>query len=144
VKLLETSCDLVSDRRPCLQTRVVAAAKIKAPAVLDTASKDLLGLACISSVDCADTATFLAGIRSSRGEGGMALVLLARAAREDPGNDARWLALADAASSAGAHGEALDALEKVARKRGGADPALKKRIDAERSQVMDGLLVKPH
>ena len=143
VKLLEGACDLVADRVPCLQARVDAAAKVKAPALVDAASKDLLGIACVTPVDCANIATWLAGIRQARGDAGMGLVLLARAAREDPSDDARWLRVADAASGAGAHGEALDALEKVARRRGGADATLKRRIDAERTQVMDGLLVRP-
>jgi predicted Zn-dependent protease len=116
---------------------------VKAPAPLDAASKDLLGLACATPLDCANMATWISGLRAGRGEGGMALALLARAAREDPNDETRWLRLADAASSAGAHGEALDALEKVARRRGGADEALKRRIDAERSHVMDGLLTRP-
>jgi hypothetical protein len=53
------------------------------------------------------------------------------------------LQLADAASAAGAHGEALEALEKVARRRGGADPALKARIEAERAKVLEGLMAVP-
>jgi tetratricopeptide (TPR) repeat protein len=143
VKLLETACDLVADRVPCLQTRVELAARVKAPALLDAASKDLLGIVCAVPRDCANFAAWIAALRVGRGESGTALVLLARAAREDPGNEARVLQLADAASAAGAHGEALEALEKVARRRGGADPVLKARIDAERAKVMDGLMAVP-
>jgi tetratricopeptide (TPR) repeat protein len=143
VKMLEGACDLVTDRLVCLQARASAAAQVKAPALLDAAAKELLALACVTPIDCANIATWLAGIRLGRGEGGMALALLVRAAREDPNDEARWLRLADAASNAGAHGEALEALQKVARRRGGADPALKQRIETERSHVMDGLLTKP-
>jgi predicted Zn-dependent protease len=73
----------------------------------------------------------------------LALGLLGRAAREDPNNEQRWLQLADAASGAGAHMQAIEALEKVARRHGGADPALKQRIDAEHAAALGGYVSQP-
>lgn len=139
-KMLETACDQVTDRPSCLQVRVEAAARSKAMAPLDAASKALLGASCVSAEACASTASYLASIRLGRGETGAALALLARAAREDPSNEARWLQLADAASHSGAHAQAAEALEKVARHRGGADAALQGKMEAERSQARSGLL----
>jgi tetratricopeptide (TPR) repeat protein len=141
-KLLEKTCERTDDRVPCLQLRVTAAAAVKDSTLLDASSKELLGNACLTPATCADMVTWVAGVRRGRGDNGMALALLARAAREDPGNEARWLRVADAASEAGAHGQAMDALDKVARHRGGADPALKARIDAERTQAL-GTTINP-
>jgi predicted Zn-dependent protease len=143
VKMLLAACDRVTDGAACLRARVAAAARVKAPAMLDTAARELLGLVCVSTVECADTATWLAQLRQERGEPSMALGLLERAAREDPAKEDRWLRLADAASRAGQHAQALDALTKVQNRRGGGDPALEKRIEAERSQVLGGIIMPP-
>ena len=140
VKLLEKDCDHVTERVACLQLRVEAATRLKATAPLASAAKDLLGAACVSTTDCADMATWLAGVRSQRGEPSAALALLTRAAREDPQDEGRWMRVADAATRVGAHVQAADALEKVAKHRGGADPDLRRRIDAERKQAIGGLL----
>jgi predicted Zn-dependent protease len=140
VKLLEKGCDRVSDRAACLRVRVTAAAAIKAPEPITAAAKDLLGAACVTNQACADTATWIANVRAGRGELGAALALLARAAREDPNDEARWLRVADVAGKSGAHVQAADALERVAKHRGGADPELKRRIEAERAQILGGML----
>lgn len=140
VKLLEKGCDRVAERAACLRVRVEAAAAIKAPEALNAAAKDLLGAACVTNQACADMATWLAGVRESRGELGAALSLLSRAAREDPNGEARWMRVADVAAKSGAHVQAADALEKVAKQRGGADPELRRRIEAERAQALGGLL----
>ena len=50
--------------------------------------------------------------------------------------------LAEAAIRSKAHAEAAEALEKVAQKRGGADPELRRRIDEQRS-LAAGILVRP-
>jgi predicted Zn-dependent protease len=143
VKLLLTACELVTDRSACLRARALAAARVKAPGMLDAAVRDLLSLVCVATVECADTATWLAQLRQERGEPSMALGLLERAAREDPAKEDRWLRVADAAARAGQHVQALDALTKVADRRGGADAALQKRIEAERSQVLGGIIMPP-
>ena len=140
VKLLEKECEQVTDRVACLRLRVEAATRLKAPAPITNAAKDLLGAACVTTTACADTATWLADVRLQRGEPSAALALLTRAAREDPADEARWMRVADAATRAGAHVQAVDALEKVAKRRGGADPDLRRRIDEERKLALGGLL----
>jgi predicted Zn-dependent protease len=142
-RLLGKACERAVDRVSCLQELVTVAAKVKEPALLDAASRELLGTSCAAPATCAAVATFLAGVRGGRGETGVALSLLGRAAREDPNDDQRWLHLADVASQAGAHAQAMEALEKVARRHGGGDPALKQRIDAERGQVLGGYISQP-
>jgi hypothetical protein len=139
-KMLEKGCDRVNDRASCLRVRVGAAALIKAPEPLTAAAKDLLGAGCVTNQACADTADWIAGVRLSRNEVGAALTLLSRAAREDPNGEKRWLRVAEVASRSGAHVQAADALEKVAKQRGGADPELRRRIDEERAQALGGLL----
>lgn len=140
VKLLEKACDRVANRVACLTARVELAAALKHPAALDAASKELLGASCVTTEACARTADWLAGVRMGRREVAQALALLSRAAREDGSSESRWLRLADVASQSGAHVQAADALEKVAKRRGGADPELRRRIEAERTQALGGLL----
>jgi hypothetical protein len=142
VKLLEKACDRVANRAACLTARVQLASALKHPAALDSASKELLGASCVTNEACARTADWLAGLRLGRREVAQALALLSRAAREDGSSEARWLRLADVASQSGAHVQAADALEKVSKRRGGADPELRRRIDAERAQALGGLLQK--
>jgi len=139
VSLLEIECQKVTERLPCLQARVLAAAQIKAPRTapagapdrLATAAKELVGNACNTAVSCADMATWVGEVRRGRGEIGLALAMYERAARADP-TEARWLKLADVASSSDEHGRAAEALERVAQRHGGGDEELKKRIQAER------------
>jgi hypothetical protein len=142
VSLLEIECQKVTDRIPCLQARVLAAAQIKdlrpatpgLPAPQDrlaAAAKELVGNACNTPVSCADMATWVGEVRRGRGEIGLALAMFERAARSDP-TEARWLKLADVASSGEEHGRAAEALERIAQRQGGGDAELKKRIQAER------------
>ena len=148
VRLLEIACQTVTDRITCLRARVVAAAGIKetspgtvaAPGRFDAAAKELVGNACSTPLSCADTSTWIGNIRQNRGENGLALAMYERAARADP-TEARWLKLADVASSVGEHSRAAEALERVAQRHGGADPALKARIQLERSRAGAGLIL---
>jgi tetratricopeptide (TPR) repeat protein len=132
---LALRCGQTTDRAVCLRARVEAAARIEGvTSRLDAAGKDLLAASCLSTVSCADTATWLAVVRENRGDAGSALNLYLRAAREDP-TEARWLSLADAASRAGAHAQAAEALDRVAQRRG-TDEALRKRIMEERARAL--------
>lgn len=140
-RLLSTECSRASDRVLCARLRVEAAALLKGPDRLSAAVRDYLSAACSRARECADAAQWAGDMRAGRGEWGAALSLYGRAAREDPGED-RWLSLAEAASRAGAHTEAVEALEKVLQKRGGSDPAIRKRIEDERSKAA-GTLFPP-
>jgi lipopolysaccharide biosynthesis regulator YciM len=138
-RLLAGECAKASDRAPCARLRVEAASSLKSIDRMTAAVRDYLSTECSRAQACADAATWAGNLRSMRGEWGAAMTLYARAARDDPGEH-RWLALADAASQAGAHAQAVEALEKVAQKRGGADPALRRRIDDERARAAGALI----
>lgn len=132
--LLTERCIHVRDRAECLKVRLDVAAKIPGPDRVDVATREFLGASCLSSEKCAVAATLAASIREQRGDASSAVALYARAAREEP-TEARWMALADAASRGGAHAQCVDALERVAAKRGGWDEALRQRVIEERAQA---------
>jgi tetratricopeptide (TPR) repeat protein len=136
--LLESRCSAVVDRVPCLKARVEMASRLEPPQRLNAAAKDLLAAACLRAKECADVASWIGDVRWRRGDRGAAVVQYTRAAQEDP-TPARWLRLADAASEVGAHGQAVEALERAAQALGGADAALKERIAKERSLAMGPL-----
>jgi hypothetical protein len=146
--MLQVECPKVTDRADCLRLRIEAAAQSKvlgdrvaSSDRMGAAVKELLGASCAQPVACADAATWAGDRRADRGEWGAAVALYSRAAREDP-TEARYLRLAEAAARSKAHAEAADALEKVAQKRGGADPELRRRIDEQRS-LAAGILINP-
>lgn len=138
---LASECGRASDRAACARLRVEAAAPLKSTERMTAAVRDYLSTECARREACAEAAMWAGNMRAMRGEWGLAMSLYARAAREDPG-EARWLALAEAASRSGAHAQAAEALEKVAQKRGGADAELRRRIDEERARAA-GALVNP-
>jgi len=133
--LLAERCVHVRDRAECMRTRVEAASKINGTERIDLAMREFLGASCLSSMACADAATYVAAIREQRGDVASAIALYARAAREEP-TEARWLALADAASRGGAHAQCVDALERLAARRGGMDEAIRNRIVEERVRAL--------
>lgn len=133
--LLAERCVHVRDRSDCMKVRVEAAAKTTGQDRVEVATREYLGASCLSSEACAHAATFAAVIREQRGDAASAIALFGRAAREEP-TEARWMALADAASRGGAHAQAVDALERVAAKRGGWDDALRKRAVEERARAL--------
>lgn len=132
--LLAERCVHVRDRSTCMRVRLEAAAKITLLDRLDLATREYLGVSCLSSEECAVAATYAANLREQRGDAASAIALYARAAREEP-SEARWMALADAASRGGAHAQCVDALERIAAKRGGWDDALRKRVIDERARA---------
>jgi lipopolysaccharide biosynthesis regulator YciM len=140
-RMLAAECSKASDRGACARLRIEAAAQLKGPDRLTAAVRDFLAAECSIARACADAAQWAGDVRAARGEWGAAMALYNRAAREDPG-EARWLALAEAASRMGAHAQAVEALEKVAQKRGSADPALRRKIEEERSKAA-GTLFTP-
>jgi len=138
--LLSSRCSQVDDAASCQFARVYAAAAIKGkPEVMLAAIKDLQQIACGSAAECAATATTIGDLLVGRGEWGTALTYFKRACMDDP-NEPRWLRLADAAAHLGSHGQAADALEKVALLRGSTDAALRSRIEAERNRAL-GIIV---
>jgi hypothetical protein len=133
--LLSNRCIHVRDRADCLRVRLEAAAKTTGAERVDLATREYLGASCLSSEVCAAAATFAAVVREQRGDAASAITLYGRAAREEP-TEARWMALAEAASRGGAHAQCVDALEHVATKRGGWDDALRNRVVEERARAL--------
>jgi hypothetical protein len=139
--LLAARCPQVDDAVGCQFLRASAAAAVKGkPEILQTAARDLQSVACASAQQCASTAATIGELLAGRGEWGTAFKYFKRASQDDP-NENRWLRLADAAAKVGFHAQAADALEKVVLLRGGADRALRARIENERNQAM-GVMVR--
>src|SRR5262249_27611004 len=128
------------DREDCLRTRAAIASTLKTPSRLAEALKLLSATACSSSSSCAAAMTFAGDLLAARGDWLGALAAYERAVTDDPTPD-RWLRLAGAASHAGAHVRAAEALEKVAsRQPNGGDPELRRRIERER-KMLPGVVV---
>ncbi|MCK6533038.1 MAG: O-antigen ligase family protein [Polyangiaceae bacterium] len=134
-RLLAERCRAMSDRPVCLQARLTAAAECHPPTQLASAIREYLASRCSHAEDCATAASFVGDLELARGEPGSALAHFRRAAAEAP-TEQRWLKLADAATSIGAHAQALEALGKVAGLRGGADEQLRARIAGERAAAL--------
>lgn len=131
-RLLAERCAQVSDRADCLYARVIAASESEPPLRFGEAAKDYLASRCFAAADCADALVRVGDLAAAKGDWGTAFVYFRRAVREAP-TEIRWLRLADAAGRVGAHAQALQALESVAKLRGSADDALRLRIDQERA-----------
>jgi len=138
-KLLAAACERVDDYRACQWDRVAAAAELPDAERIDAAARALLSASCVDRKQCAATATWLGDLRRNRGEWATALGSYERAVREEP-TDERLLRLAAAASKLGLHAKAVDALERVLERRGGADPELRARLEAERERLLEGSL----
>lgn len=135
LKLLAGRCTTVTDRAECLQAKLEAAAECTPPTELPATIKEYLASRCGVPEDCAQASVAVGDFEAARGQWGSALSHYARATREAP-TEHRWLKLADAASQVGAHSQAADALERVVKLRGGADPSLLSRIAAERAAAL--------
>jgi hypothetical protein len=133
--LLAAACAEVTDRVDCDEAWALAASTAGAKDLLAVALRDLLSAACAEAVPCARAATWAGDLLTTRQEWSAALAQYGRAAREDPG-EFTWLKLAAAASRAGDHGMAIDALEKVERRGAHVDPALRRRIDDEKQLLI--------
>ena len=138
-RLLKAACDDVQDVVVCLRSRAQMAAAVDDAKVLMAAGKALASVACIEQEKCAAVHTWLGDLHAQRGELGTAVAMFRRAAR-DGENVARLVRLANVASRAGLHAQALAALERALRLRGGADAKLKARIKVERQKMLDTML----
>ena len=139
-KLLAERCPRVTDRLTCLLAQATVAARIKPPRSLDGVLKEIMAVGCTSAAECAQTSTWAGDVLAGRGEWGGATTYYERATREAPTED-RWLRVANAAGQAGAHARAADALDKVAKLRGGGDAELRRRTNEERARA--AALVRP-
>lgn len=133
VQLLETACTRPVARSGCLMRLAAARAALGQTAELDATLKALTAEECGSPASCADAHTWVGNFREGRREMALAISSYRRAALDDP-TEARWLRLADAAERGGQPSVVIEALEKVARRRG-IDEELKRRIAAARART---------
>ena len=138
-KLLAERCAVAADKVECLEARLRIAAQVTPPDQLPAAIKEYMLARCSRADDCGSAAIVVGDIEATRGEWGAALGHYGRATRESPTEES-WLKLATAAERVGAHAQAADALEKVMRLKGGADPTLRARIDELRAAALKGAL----
>ena len=134
-RMLEELCPRFTDDLPCWRTRVLLASAVNEGGRLSKAIDALLVRACVNTKDCAHAAHFAGSLLAARGEHGLALGHYLRAAREEP-TEARWQQVAEAAQRVGAYAQEIDALERIARLRGGADEALRTRIDEAKLRAL--------
>jgi tetratricopeptide (TPR) repeat protein len=139
-QLLSTVCTDAKHRAGCAATRAQLTAQIPGESALSSATRELVAASCATRAECARATTLAGQLHESRGELGAARSFYTRAAAEDP-TEARWLDLARVASRTGAHWEAMQALERAARRRGSPDPELSRRIQEERDKAMHGVVV---
>lgn len=134
-KLLDDACLRADDRAVCLAARLDAAAATKRAEALAPAAKDYLAVACTAADACASASIRVGDLFAAQGDVATARTHYERAAREAHSEEA-WLKVADAASRAGAHRQAAEALSKVAKLRGGGDAALRERIESEQRRAL--------
>jgi len=134
-RMLAELCGGVSDQVTCLYARAELAARLTGAEPFNSAVKTLQRAACGARDDCARVNTWIADAQMRRKEYGAAVSAYKRAIR-DCETDERLLILASAASLAGLHSQALRALERLLKRRGSDDPALKARVMKERERVM--------
>jgi len=134
-RLLEGLCPRFTDDLACWKTRVLVASAANEAGRLGKAIDALLVRACVKTQECAAAAQFAGGLLAARGDHGAALGHFVRAAQQEP-TERRWQQVADAAHRAGAYAQEIDALERIARLRGGADEALRTRIDDARLRAL--------
>ncbi|MGK4001917.1 O-antigen ligase family protein [Sorangium sp. So ce1036] len=138
-RLLAGSCERLDNRPGCLRLRVTAAAQMPSPERLLPAIRDLLSASCSSPSACAAASTWVGDLLAARKDYSSAVTHFARAAQDEP-TEERLLKLASAASEAGAHVEAANALERVLHRRGGDDPELRRRILDEKAKALSPAL----
>jgi hypothetical protein len=139
-RLLAARCQEVDDTVRCLTARAYLAVNLKESAVLHKVDQELIQVACRGyPPQCAESSMAMGDLFAARGEWGTALGHYDRSVKQEP-TEARWIRIADAAAKVGAHSQAADALEKVARLRGGGDDTLRARIREERGHAMGQLL----
>jgi tetratricopeptide (TPR) repeat protein len=131
--LLGRECVRFNLNRSCVKLRLAAATRARSAQGIEVAARTLIATGCETPAACAASFENLGDEMSASGNARLALRHYARAAKEEP-SLARWLKLADAASSAGAHLQAADALTRALREKG-SDAKLEARLRQERQQA---------
>ena len=137
--MLASECPRFVDRTNCYKIKFLAVVEADDVGSFSTASNDLMASACVQSGRCAAIAGYAGDLLLGHGYAQAATGLYRRAAREQS-SPAAWVRVASAASRAGEHAEAVEALERALRMRGGNDIALKQWIERERGNAARTLL----
>lgn len=130
--LLAGACSLPQGRADCLSRYAGVLGALGRQVELAATLKAFVSESCATALACAEAHAWVGNFHEGRRENALAVAAFRRAALEDP-TEQRWLRLADAAERGAQPVVVIEALEKVAQRRGGADPALRKRIDAARA-----------
>lgn len=137
--LLSTACARPEGRSECLQVRAQNLSALNEAMKLDAVLKEYLSDSCTSAAACASASTFVGNVRERRGDLQAATIAYARAAQEEPTED-RWLKVADTAERAKLNAQALEALQRVASLRGGADADLTARMTRVRQAATQQIM----
>lgn len=137
--LLSTACARPEGRSECLQQRAQNLSALDDVTKLDGVLKEYLSDSCTTAPVCASAATFVGNVRERRGDLHAATAAYTRAAQEEPTED-RWLKVADTAERAKMNAQALEALQRVASMRGGADTELAARMTRVRQAATQQLM----
>jgi tetratricopeptide (TPR) repeat protein len=130
--LLGRECERFNSNRSCVKLRLAAAARARSAEGIEVAARALIATGCETPAACAESFENLGDEMLASGKARLALRHYERATKEEPSLD-RWLKLAKAASSAGAHLQAADALTHALHEKG-SDPALEEQIRSERQR----------
>ena len=139
--LLRDGCARPEGRTECLEVRIDNLSELKDEGTLDAVLKEYMSDGCTSSTPCAAAASFVAAIRTKRGDNAAAALAYIRAAQEDP-TEERWMRAADAAEKAKMTVQAIDALQRAASFRGGADATINARISKLRAAAQSEILLQ--
>jgi len=131
--LLARECERFNPNRSCVKLRLAAATRARSAEGMEVASRALIATGCETPAACAESFENLGDEMLASGNTRLALRHYERACKEEPSLE-RWLKLAKAASSAGAHLQAIDALNHALREKG-SDPELEERIRLERERA---------
>ncbi|HZO14953.1 MAG TPA: hypothetical protein VFB62_16875 [Polyangiaceae bacterium] len=131
---LGETCESFRDFDRCLEARVQIAAGIDESQPLIKAAKAMLNSVCMDAERCAKTATWVGDLHMGRSEFGSAMTSFTRAVKEGETIE-RLVKLADAASRAGMHAQAIRALERALVKSGGKAPKIEQTLAQERAAI---------
>lgn len=130
-RILRAACQKPGALSGCLALLAGVEEPDAVPHVLDR----FVGVSCATAELCAEANSWVANFQAGRGALAQAYGAAVRAARSAP-TDERWLRAADLAEAAGLRAEAVHALQEVALRHGGGDPALKQRIETNRQGAL--------
>jgi O-Antigen ligase len=131
-RLMADQCPKLQHSESCAQVWLALAAKTADLHSISDAVDEVTS-GCRTATECAAAYTYAGSVLMREGMPALALTNYQRAALGDS-TPVRWLKVADAASEAGAHSVALEALQRV-KDEGGDTPDIERRMQDERRRV---------